>query len=443
MALKRYRREQDLVPVVPTHRQRDLTFIESGEIYPLPTKAVGSAVDLGGRQRVSNTTSLFTNVNALSRNETLWIEDTSGGAETITHDFNRAACALVVGTASGEYALRQSFLRPAYDPGKPNRGQFTFVMPPQKANQGVELGFGDDNNALLLRREDNGVAFVIRSDTSGSPSDANAVFQADWNGDKLDGTGPSKATLDLEARNLFRVSYLWQGVGPAQFGFLINGQYIICHTFYNSNTGTFPYVRTPSMPARYKIYNTGVVPSASTLYEICTDIESEGGHAPPGLKWSFEADVTSRRAITTPQIFFAVRHKATYNGHPNFSTFKILDGGFSTTTNDAVIRLAHFHNVTAVTATWQDVDTTASGLEFSTDISSITATHTHLFDHQFLETGVGNKASGAELDTESFDGHSTISQNLDASASQVFGFIGYAEAGTANLWAHMTGREFT
>jgi hypothetical protein len=48
-----------------------------------------------------------------------------------------------------------------------------------------------------LQQNGTTISFVLRTATSGSPSDARTVNQADWNGDKLDGTGDSGYTLDI------------------------------------------------------------------------------------------------------------------------------------------------------------------------------------------------------------------------------------------------------
>ena len=225
-------------------------FVPVSDNDPMPTKGVGPAVDISGKNRASVRHGIFANTNFFSRNETIWNEVTSGGSETITHDFNHAACALTVGTASGEFALRQSFFRPPYDPGNPNRGQFTFIAPPWKVNQGLEIAFGDDDNGILLvrRASDGALGFLLRSNASGSIVDSNVVYQDDWNGDKLNGSGESGFTLDITKRTLLWSSFLWQGVGPVEFGFQLGREWITCHTFENANTGDRPYVPGYSHP---------------------------------------------------------------------------------------------------------------------------------------------------------------------------------------------------
>jgi hypothetical protein len=119
---------------------------------------------------------------------------------------------------------------------------------------------------------------VIRTYTGGSVNNSRFVAQANWNGDKLDGTGPSGITLDLTKTQILFFDVEWLGVGNVRCGFIINGQSIICHTFQNANIGTTVYMQTATLPLRYEITNTGATASSSTLTMICATVISEGGY---------------------------------------------------------------------------------------------------------------------------------------------------------------------
>lgn len=409
---------------------------------PLPVEQVGSALDAAGLLRVSNRTPLFANKNIDTKNQFKFEERTSGGSETITFNYDIASVDLTVGTASGEFAVRQSIQYLPYDPGNGDITSLTYIPPVTKANQVLEIGRGDDNDGLFLGRDDTGIYFFIRTSTSGSPVDGDPIRPADWNGDKLDGTGISGETLDPDKKQFLFIDFLWQGVGDIRFGFNIGGKIIICHTISNANVGeAAPFIRTPTLPIRYKIYNIGVVASASTLSEICADVESEGGYIPPGNRFSVSHLITARRAVTARLLVFAVRLKNTFNGEANRGTFKLSDVGFSTVTNDAMFEVAHIHGVTADNGTWLDFNAT-SRMEYSRNISSITALAEHVIDFQFEGTSVGNRASSKVLSVDTLDEHSVLSQNFESDSSQVFGVYATAEAGTANVWVHMTGREY-
>jgi hypothetical protein len=71
------------------------------------------------------------------------------------------------------------------------------------------------------------------------------VEQSAWNGDKLDGTGASGLTLDLTKPQILWMDFEWLGVGNVRCGFIINGQYIVCHTYQTANVyGTSVYMTT-------------------------------------------------------------------------------------------------------------------------------------------------------------------------------------------------------
>lgn len=410
---------------------------------PLATKSVGSAIDANGHLRVSSGLPLYANKNLASRHETRFQEITSGGSETITFNYDTASADLNVGTASGEFAIRQSNRYITYIEGNSDITQVTYIPPVTKANQVLEIGRGDDNDGLFMGRDSLGIYFFIRTSTSGTPVDGAPIRQADWNGDKLDGTGLSGAILDPEAKQLFWVDFLWQGVGTVRFGFLIGNELIICHSVDNANTTpAFPFMRTPTLPIRYKIYNTGTVASPSTLKEICIDVETEGGFPGPGVQWSVANLITTRIAVTTRRPIFAIRFKNTFDGELVRRTFKITDAGFSASGNNAVFEIVHCHDVTATTGAWIDVDATASALEYSRNISAITAADFHTIDHQFGATSVGNSASSETLVANLIDEHSFLSQNFDSTNSQIFAIFATSEASTANCWSHISGSEF-
>jgi hypothetical protein len=75
------------------------------------------------------------------------------------------------------------------------------------------------------------------------------------------------------------MDFEWLGVGNVRCGFIINGQYIVCHTYQTANvTGTSVYMTTAILPLRYEITNTAATGSASYLKQICSTVLSEAGY---------------------------------------------------------------------------------------------------------------------------------------------------------------------
>jgi hypothetical protein len=73
----------------------------------------------------------------------------------------------------------------------------------------------------------------------------------------------------------------WLGVGNVRVGFIINGQFIVCHTFQCANfsaSNTKVYMETAILPVRYEIENTDTTVSSSSLKQICSTVISEGGY---------------------------------------------------------------------------------------------------------------------------------------------------------------------
>ena len=240
----------------------------------------GTSVDAFGRFRVSEPFTLFDSQNRYAEDDQ-FSSSTSGTGSSVTFATNESSVNMNVGTVSGGKTVRQTFRRMPYQPGKSMLILATFCMNVAKANLRQRIGYFDENNGIYL--EQNGTSepsFTIRTNTSGSPVNTNTVSQSSWNGDKLDGTGPSGYDLNLETVQIFWTDLEWLGVGNVRCGFVINGQLIVCHTFQCANqTGkTKVYMETAILPVRYEIENTDTTASSSTLKQICSTVISEGGY---------------------------------------------------------------------------------------------------------------------------------------------------------------------
>lgn len=236
----------------------------------------GAQLDAFGRLRASEPYTIFDSKNRFVK-DAQFSESTAGGA-TITYTASQAAVNLNVTTASGDSAVRQSFRVMPYQPGKGLLILATFVMATATENLRQRVGYFNADNGIFFQLNNTTKSFVIRSSVSGSPSDSNSAAQSSWNGDKLDGTGPSGFTLDLTKSQIFWTDIEWLGVGNVRCGFIINGQYIICHTFQNANINNTVYMTTAVLPVRYEITTTGVIGGAATLKQICSSVVSEGGY---------------------------------------------------------------------------------------------------------------------------------------------------------------------
>jgi hypothetical protein len=244
------------------------------DAQPVNVNFYGSALDAFGRARFSQPFTLFDSQNRYAKND-LFSESTATGGN-VTYSANSSTVELNVTTSSGSEVVRQTYRSFSYQPGKSLLVLNTFVMPTANENQRIRIGYFNTENGVFLERDGTTVYIVRRTYVTGVAVDTR-VAQADWNGDKLNGTGDSGFTLDLTKAQIFWEDFEWLGVGSVRAGFVINGQVIICHTFQNANNLTSVYMTTAILPVRYEITNTGVS-TAATLKQICSTVISEGGY---------------------------------------------------------------------------------------------------------------------------------------------------------------------
>ena len=241
---------------------------------PVAVNFYGPALDAFGRARFSQPFTLFDSQNRYAKND-LFSESTATGGN-VTYSANSSTVELNVTTSSGSEVVRQTYRSFSYQPGKSLLVLNTFVMPTANENQRIRIGYFNTENGVFLERDGTTVYIVRRTYVTGVAVDTR-VAQADWNGDKLNGTGDSGLTLDLTKAQIFWEDFEWLGVGSVRAGFVINGQVIICHTFQNANNLTSVYMTTAILPVRYEITNTGIS-TAATLKQICSTVISEGGY---------------------------------------------------------------------------------------------------------------------------------------------------------------------
>jgi hypothetical protein len=257
--------------------------VNSGPSNPAYVAIGGTNVDAFGRLRVSNPYTMFDSSNRYAIDNQFDTSTVTGGS--ITFLPNEAAVRMDVTTASGAEVVRQSYRSMLYQPGKGLLVLATFVMNAAKTNLRQRVGYFGTQNGIYFELNNTTKAFVMRTYVSGSVDNTTRrVEQANWNGDKLDGTGPSGLTLDLTKPQILWMDFEWLGIGNVRCGFIINGQYIVCNTYQTANVfGTSVYMTTAILPVRYEITNTAATADASYLKQICSSVMSEGGLEPASI----------------------------------------------------------------------------------------------------------------------------------------------------------------
>lgn len=271
--------------------------------YPAYVAIGGTNVDAFGRLRVANPFTLFDSSHRYSDNN-LWATSTTGTANA-TFVANEGLVDLDVGTANNDEVIRETFKVFSYQPGKSLLVMNTFVMGTAKAGLRQRVGYYGANNGYYVERDGTDVYLVERSLVTGSTTNTR-VAKANWNQDKLDGTGPSGLTLDMSKAQILYMDIEWLGLGTVRMGFVINGTFVPAHNFDHANLVTTTYITTASLPLRYEIKNTAVTASASKLKQVCSTVISEGGYSLNGLQQSIGTPITTPTTLTTAGTYYPV-----------------------------------------------------------------------------------------------------------------------------------------
>ena len=262
-----------------------------------------AATDAFGRLRVSNPLTLFDSSHRY-RDNGLWNSNTATGG-TVTFQASQGLVDLAVTTTSGSLVYRETTKVFSYQPGKSLLVLNTFVMAPAKTGLRQRVGYFGADNGMYIELNNSTLSFVERSISSGSFSETR-IAQANWNIDKMDGTGPSQIVLDITKAQILWMDIEWLGLGSVRMGFVIDGKFIPCHVFHHANLISSTYISTASLPLRYEIENTGATANNSTLKQVCSSVLSEGGYELRGAQQSIQTPIGSPRDLTTAITYYPV-----------------------------------------------------------------------------------------------------------------------------------------
>jgi len=334
------------------------------------TATTADNLDAFGRLRVSDSLTLFDS-KQIHDNQPLYWDDqqVSGAGTTSVHSSARASSTMGVSATTAGKRVRRTFQRFNYQPGKSTLILMTGVMQATGGGSGITtaIGYFDDANGVFVTTIDGTPSMCVRSSVTGSPVD-NAVAQSAWNGDKLDGTGVSGITIDLSKSQIWWADLEWLGVGTVRTGFVIDGAFVLCHTFNHANSIAGVYMSTPNLPCCYEIENDGTG-GASTLEHICSTVITEGGQQAQGqLHYATTDDAAVAVASGNTVGLIGVRLKSAYfDQQVDLTTASIIN----TNKNEFEWRL-YFNPTVAGTFTFADHPNSSVQLAIGTSANTIT-----------------------------------------------------------------------
>ena len=322
--------------------------------------SVSGLADAFGRLRVASPITIFDSTLVYDLQATWWLDVVNNGS--VTHQSNLAAARLSTGgTTTGNYAYRQTRSFFQYQPGKSQCAMFTGTIGAATTNVRKRLGLFYSENGLFFEQTGSGLGVVQRSFTSGAVVDTR-VEQADWNIDRMDGTGVSGVLLDVTKSQIMTIDFEWLGVGQVRFGFIINGTTYYVHRFLNANSITTAYMSTPHLPVRFEIENTATALSTGTLDVNCVMLVSEGGTSDPG-GYTFSRGSATGLSVSTRRAVLSIRPAALFATKVNRTVIAPRSINLTAATQGIYYEIVYNPTYTG-TPTWTAVDA-LSGVEYS------------------------------------------------------------------------------
>ena len=418
------------------------------EDTPFPTSfsnITGPASDAFGRLRTSEAFTLGDHKHIYGLNTNSFNDLTvNGGA--VTYRTNEASVRLSTTTQSGSRTVHQTKIYHNYMPGKSQLIKSTANFYAAVPNVTKRTGYFDDYNGIFFQQEGDGtLSFVIRTNLTGTPSDARKITQANWNKDKCDGTGNTGYNIDITKTFIFFTDFQWLGVGRVRCGFVHNGQTIVAHEFYNDNVLPTVYMSNPNLPVRCEIVNTAA--SAGGYFDqICASVVSEGGYAESGIDWSLDGGIVAKSVLTTGDLpLIAIRLKNSFKSLPNRVYVRMQNLSVYAESNAVIWKLVKLPNLAAITLsspTWSSLSND-SAVEYSLLGTAYSGGDT-LISGFAGASSPGGSTKGMGSTSESNPTSSKrnfIAQNIASDDSEIYVLAARAIGATASVWAAMQWRE--
>lgn len=337
----------------------------------------GPSVDSFGRQRVSDTGQRLDVEFIYDLQEEFFDDITTNGS--IVHNANTRDLTLSLSdTAASSSAEMRSHPVP-YTPGNSQLVEDTGVL------DLAGIGSGE-------------VEVFLKSKISGTTTDIETVAQSEW-------TNLSTG-LDWSKSHIFVMDFQSLKVGRIRYLINTGGINTPVAEITNDNLRDSGYWQLPSLSVYFKLYNTAThtiseigygspdnaigfrhkIPlnANATMKAICCTVKSEGGldlQDLQGLPRSADMGETTKLVGTTLIPLLSIRPKSTFKTFDNMAI--ALPKAYSLATDNPV-RVVVMHDVTLTGASWTDVNTNDSMMEY--DVSATALSGGHKISSEYIST---------------------------------------------------------
>jgi len=343
------------------------------------------SLDAFGRLRVSEPSGRFDSQFTYDLQPLVYEQIIAETGATIAHDAtDRHANIAFSSTPTWGKAYMQTYTYFRYQPWKSQQIFVTFNFTEAKADVLKFAGYSDGTNGIEFQNNGTTNQVTIYSSTNNGNE---TVTQSNWNIDKLDGTGPSKITLDITKTQIFGIDFQALYVGRVRVGFNTDWCFIPVHEFNHANRISSPYIANANLPIRCGMTCTGTV--STTMEFNCAAVISEWGtETVIGHEFQQEWTWTAWSAARTH--ILSIRPKTTFNSISNRCQIAFLEVDMLNLWNVPVKWELVIWQAISGTTTYSDVNATYSAIEYNT-AGTISGTPAIVIDSWYVAATNQNK----------------------------------------------------
>jgi hypothetical protein len=236
------------------------------------------------------------------------------------------------GTANNGVATVKTNQRGQYQAGAMGQAGIGVRIPTAPTSTAFcEWGYTDFTNGFYFGVD--GTGKYIAYATGGSVT---KTYQANWNVDKLDGTGASGKTLDLSVGTVTQIDFTWYGYGDIEFSYYLKNATTLKierHTCHRLKIESSASIIDPNQPLAFRSGNGASTTTDLSLYVGGHQFSVVGGDLFPQKRTASELLTLYTTATNTDwQPIIAIRKTANFNGRANsvnirFNGFQVVATG--------------------------------------------------------------------------------------------------------------------
>lgn len=219
-----------------------------------------------------------------SYDDLFYVQELSGATSTYENEYSSVL--MSVTEEAGSEVKRITNRYHYYQPGTSIMVVLTVAMGDAgKVGNTKSWGYADDDYGVLFEMYGTELLIELRGKAQGGYTNRVKVYQNDWNGDKLDGTGPSGIVLDVTKQYQYYINMSWP-FGTFEWGIYsaVHGR-VKCHQSTNDGVFTFPYILYSSLPVYFRNQNDSNTGTGSNMRVVSAVVKSEG--EPDYTFWRF------------------------------------------------------------------------------------------------------------------------------------------------------------